>query len=325
MPEINPLTNNQIFLKKIAENTGSDYDTGDVSEINPLTIDQIFLKEIATNTAGQSGDISELEGKVADNAAAIEAMTENGCCNILPYTVQSTASATVIFTVNNGGSVTVNGTPTSSYPYITYASFTLKAGTYIVDSGVPAQSSVYVSLKDSGGNAIANTYGGKTEFTLASDTVVVAYIYLHALESVSNFTIYPMLYDARLNPTDYVPYAMTNRELTENCPRYLDLNKYSSTSLTTDYVNRHSWICPADGAYFFRSQNDSEGSHAIKLTLYAGSSNNEIFNRNSNSSEDMYVCIDSPVFYLKKDTEIQYLSDRSTGGGGGGVFVIRLN
>lgn len=73
MPEINPLTNNQIFLKKIAENTGSDYDTGDVSEINPLTIDQIFLKEIAANTAGQSGDITELKGKVADNTSAIEA------------------------------------------------------------------------------------------------------------------------------------------------------------------------------------------------------------------------------------------------------------
>ena len=189
MPDINPLTNNQIFLKKIAENTGSNYETGDVSEINPITIDQIFLKEIAANTAEQARDITELEGKVADNTAAIE-----------------------------------------------------------------------------------------------------------AIENV-----------------------------TENCSRYLDLSKYSSTSLTTDYVNRHSWTCPADGAYFFRTQNDSDGSHAIKLTLYVGSSNNEIFNHNSNTSEDLYVCIDSPVFYLKKDTEIQYLSDRSTGGNGGGTFVIRLN
>lgn len=66
MPEINPLTNNQIFLKKIAENTGSDYETGDVSEINPLTIDQIFLKEIAANTAGQSGDIEKVEDMISD-------------------------------------------------------------------------------------------------------------------------------------------------------------------------------------------------------------------------------------------------------------------
>lgn len=73
MPELNPLSNEQIFLKKIAENTGSDYNTGDVSEINPLTIDQILLKEIAANTAGQSGDITELEEKVAANASAIEA------------------------------------------------------------------------------------------------------------------------------------------------------------------------------------------------------------------------------------------------------------
>ena len=31
MPELNPLSNEQIFLKKIAENTGSDYNTGDVT------------------------------------------------------------------------------------------------------------------------------------------------------------------------------------------------------------------------------------------------------------------------------------------------------
>ena len=86
MPEINPLTNDQIFLKKIAENTGSNYETGDVSEINPLTIDQIFLKEIAANTAGQSGDISELEDKVADNTAAIEAIVNDyGAKNALPF------------------------------------------------------------------------------------------------------------------------------------------------------------------------------------------------------------------------------------------------
>lgn len=66
MPELNPLSNEQIFLKKIAENTGSNYNTGDISEINPLTIDQILLKEIAANTAGQSGDITALEEKVSD-------------------------------------------------------------------------------------------------------------------------------------------------------------------------------------------------------------------------------------------------------------------
>lgn len=55
MPEINPLTIDQIFEKKIAENTGSDYDVGDISEINPLTPDQILLKEIALNTAGGVG------------------------------------------------------------------------------------------------------------------------------------------------------------------------------------------------------------------------------------------------------------------------------
>lgn len=97
MPEINPLTNNQIFLKKIAENTGSDYETGDVSEINPLTIDQILLKEIAANTAGQAGDITELEGKVADNTSAIEAIASQlGKAKI--YLAGSSEATSVTFT-----------------------------------------------------------------------------------------------------------------------------------------------------------------------------------------------------------------------------------
>ena len=196
------------------------------SAISPSDISSTMIRPAGTDAtyasyAKTNKQLTESVGALSNlwdaNTEAIAAIVNvNGSCNILPYIVQSTASATVIFTVNNDGTVTVNGTPTSSYPYITYhAGFTLKAGTYVIDSGVPAQSSVYVNLKDSGGNAIANTYGGKKEFTLTSDTVVVAYIYLHGMESVSNFTIYPMLYDARLNPSGYVQHAMTNKELTD--------------------------------------------------------------------------------------------------------------
>ena len=87
MPELNPLSNEQIFLKKIAENTGSDYNTGDVSEINPLTIDQILLKEIAANTAGQSGDITELEERVTTISNKLNTKWELGEAIPLPDNV----------------------------------------------------------------------------------------------------------------------------------------------------------------------------------------------------------------------------------------------
>ena len=77
MSEIIPVTKDQLFEKKIAENTGSDYSVGDISNVVPVTKDQALLKEIALNSAGQSGVITELEGKVADNTSAIELLIGN--------------------------------------------------------------------------------------------------------------------------------------------------------------------------------------------------------------------------------------------------------
>ena len=58
MSDINPVTIDQILLKKISRNMGNEHDDVDISEINPLTIDQIFLKEIAISTEGGGGGSS---------------------------------------------------------------------------------------------------------------------------------------------------------------------------------------------------------------------------------------------------------------------------
>ena len=55
MPDINPVTIDQMLLKKISRNMGNEHDDVDISEINPLTIDQILLKEIAISSEGGSG------------------------------------------------------------------------------------------------------------------------------------------------------------------------------------------------------------------------------------------------------------------------------
>ena len=58
-------------------------------------------------------------------------------------------------------------------------------------------------------------------------------VYLDILTSVpvgTTGTYYPMLYDARLNPSGYVPYTMTNRELAKKQMKSLS----SYVDLTTD-------------------------------------------------------------------------------------------
>lgn len=221
MPEINPLTNNQIFLKKIAENTGSEYETGDVSEINPLTIDQIFLKEIAANTAGQSGDITELEGKVADNTAAIEAI-ENvlGAKNVLPNNATSQTSQGVIFTVNADGSITLSG----SLQGVSYTGVNIAENYNIpidcIMNGMPSNvPHVFLECVASDWSGIVKRDYGSGTYINASEFVGKSALVRIIVESGADLstpvTIYPMIRDARITDPTYVPYSMTNRELTE--------------------------------------------------------------------------------------------------------------
>lgn len=235
MPDINPLTNNQIFLKKIAENTGSDYETGDVSEINPLTIDQIFLKEIAANTAGQSGDITELEEKVSANTAAIEVIENvTGAKNLLPFDLASIKANSdnigswsnnvyslngANCTVNDDGTITVdtNGTGTSG-DVVFYVSppFSL-SGDYILSGCISGGgSSTYrLSLMKSDYTEVAADTGAGAEVTLNANETYYLRLIIIGGTTITNAIFKPMIRPAGTDAT-YVPYAMTNRELTES-------------------------------------------------------------------------------------------------------------
>lgn len=252
MPDINPLTNNQIFLKKIAENTGSDYETGDVSEINPLTIDQILLKEIAANTAGQAGDISELEGKVADNTAAIEAIVnEYGACNLCPTSATTTTNHGITFTINSDGSITASGTADSGHVATLdiMPQTDLNYGTYKGSGGVNEHCRIIYGRYNSSGTLIdtVDDSGEGIELTVNASTpkVSMALIIDKGTDLTTPVIFYPMLYDARLNPTGYVPYAMTNRELTERV-KFVYGNK-SSTTYAANNINTYATYTVPDG------------------------------------------------------------------------------
>lgn len=256
MPELNPLSNEQIFLKKIAENTGSNYNTGDVSEINPLTIDQILLKEIAANTAEQSGDITELEGKVADNASAIEAIVNvNAGCNLLPCSATSQTIEGITWTVNSDGTVTASGTATANGSILTYHRFTSECvlnGKEVVLKGCPAggDASSYTveGFRVAGSSSYQDNrseFGEGVKFTWNNDSSqVVPEIQLYIAPNYAiqgTLTFKPMLYDARLKPTGYVPYAMTNRELTKaqmkTLSSYIDLTTNADGEATSDTLS----------------------------------------------------------------------------------------
>lgn len=228
MPEINPLTNNQIFLKKIAENTGSDYDTGDVSEINPLTIDQIFLKEIAANTAGQSGDITELEGKVADNASAIRALSDtmaaNGIYNLLPHPYEDSTKTigTITYTVNNDWSLTIEGNAQSQIADFSLFSGIVsdifpKVGRYKISFGksiFPVGLTFRITINGTTTQAGSYPYELDVTSEMLSQTLVMTIRLWGEFGISPAFTVYPVVYPDG---------TMTNRELTENSVKIVDV------------------------------------------------------------------------------------------------------
>lgn len=173
MSNINPLTNDQMLLKKISRNFGNDQDDVDVSDINPLTIDQIFLKEIALSSEG-AGDVPELKETVE---ALSDTMAANGAHNL----AYSETSGTVIANLKSGVS------------YI--MSFT---GGGTVDL-----------TKDTASGAAIET-GASSPITITPDSDCGLYM-------VATGTVQNVIVKLATDPsTEYTPYAMTNRELTEN-------------------------------------------------------------------------------------------------------------
>lgn len=158
------------------------------------------------------------------NSLAIEAIVEvNGACNALPIdlAVSDTIDG-VTFTVTADG-IVVSGTATADIDYplhsnspvlnknVNYKLTGCPAGgssdTYYLQVGLWSGSTFIDGYRDHGnGNTFnsENNTGISGNIIIKSGTVITMPI-----------TFKPMLYDARLNPTGYVPYAMTNRELTD--------------------------------------------------------------------------------------------------------------
>ena len=109
-------------------------------------------------------------------------------------------------TINNDGSLTVNGTPTSQYSAAAYKTFTLDAGTYYVSGGKNKSGCVYAQL-----NVLkldgTYDYVRNKSFTLESKQNVTLYIQSGAhTDNISNYTIYPMV-NKGSTPLPYEPYT----------------------------------------------------------------------------------------------------------------------
>ena len=157
--------------------------------------------------------------------------------NAVPYTDSTKTDRGVTFTLNSDGSVTVNGTNDGTGNSLFYAHprynfksdlnpLILPNGKYIV-SGCPnggSTNTYYIICTytiNGSGETYGSDYGDGVEITLQGDdrsqseVQLGLYITVKSGQTVNNLVFKPMLRLASDPDNSYVPYAMTNKELTE--------------------------------------------------------------------------------------------------------------
>lgn len=201
-------------------------------------VDKVAGKGLSTN------DYSDTEkSKVADNASAILAIVNRyGGKNLAPNEATSQTIHNADYTINSDKSVTIIRTSSDGSDANLMMKIKLKLypGTYIMSCGYSGEllSGVYVALTNLMGITQYSTQDGDNlEFTINQETEFNWYIILKSATVISTpITFYPMIRDVRIKDSTYVPYSMTNKELTEKRARSYGLGDSITTDNTSDIM-----------------------------------------------------------------------------------------
>lgn len=200
---------------------------------------------------------------VNDNIEALVNAYGSKNLNAYPYYETTKAENGLTFTVNGDGSITVSGTASATTKfrchYADVSDFKLGAGEYVL-SGCPSGGSLdtyRLFCQD------ANDIGNGSTFTLSGETSVGIGITIVSGTVISTpLTFKPMIRDARITDNTYVPYAMTNNELTE---RVAANNAGTSVNITTYNSASNKYTFPSDGYMALYSGSTSSGFMSANL------------------------------------------------------------
>ena len=141
---------------------------------------------------------------------------------VYPHSEMNRTVNGITFTNNSDGSVTISGVATATATTMLNngsnhnSHYSPYMGKKLIASG-GISSDISVRLWNPGGDVFVNS-GGDTEFTLPNFEITNWNVYIRVASGTdltTPITIYPMLRLASDPDDTYVPYAMTNRELTE--------------------------------------------------------------------------------------------------------------
>lgn len=186
-----------------------------------LVKDVTDLKDtVGNSTNGLVKDVNDLQDGVS---GITDNMFANGVVNILPNNATSGTGDGIEYTVNNDGSVTVNGTNTGDDQFFSILVSTVGLkGENFHFSGCPANGTLTtyaIRIENYTKSKVYHDFGEGVDVSLSENEGIRVNIMVRAGTTINNLTFKPMITLKDVPNSDYthyVPYVKSNSILTED-------------------------------------------------------------------------------------------------------------
>lgn len=242
------------------------------------------LQEILGGGGGTPADYEQLK------AQANSMVNVLGAKNIAPNNAKSQVLYGVTCTVNSDGTVNLNGTNDGTHTTLFFDDGNYHdthvdwlnnfVGQEICISGDSGDASIFLRGFNSEGQEILEIatnnvppqyreMAGSTDRQIVPSGIVnySYFIFMIANTSYTNVTVKPMVRPASITDGTYVPYSMTNQELTKKLTADANLDTAVDLSSYTSYSNMYT--APSDGYVHFLSA----ASGSTTRTIYTYGNN----------------------------------------------------
>lgn len=209
-----------------------------------------------------------------ETTGLIDNQSVNGAVNMLPNTATTQVINGVTFTVNDDDTVTVSGTATGDTRFHIATNFN-RVGTYALSGTVnqtAGDRAVIVARKNSTSTEIWSTDpNNPATLTVSNGESWAISVFVGSGRTVNNETVKPML-TVPSYTGDYVPYAKSNKELTEDVaaivPHIMKVVQVSGVNIFDILSNLDSY--PAKTEYYCYSTQITNGSSTLGNLLNTG-------------------------------------------------------
>ena len=223
------------------------------------------MSKINFNIDGVNNEY-DIKDKVARNDIAINRTTLGiQCKNLLNHTAKTETINGIQITVNSDNSITIVGTPTTSFYHHLYNNAngtkkTIKKGKYIVSGGSETLG-LFVKYgiditTDSGVNNTQKSVGiSDVPITIKNETEFIGFFLSLSSNKEYNTTIYPMLRNADITDNTYEPYKPslqeqidTNKTDILSAEKAIEINRATlGTQVTKNILKLVDIIKPTNG------------------------------------------------------------------------------